>query len=318
MDEPAPYASRVIREPTSLLLRRSDRATRWRKRRLTRIQTTVRPGLLAIAASCFGIAAGAAGFAGSVAPAARAVSNGDSARLARSCQLAVAQIGRGPYWVGIALLDPANGKKVTLTKHVGWEDSGPVWSPDGTRIVFSRTTNGSRSFQLCVMRSDGRGVHRITGGRFNDRPSWSRNGKWIAFQSATAIELVRPDGGGRHTMPGTSLASHPAWSPDSSHLTFALGAYVWTARADGSRRARGRETAWSPERSTHRLRAARRRDRDDPGFGRRGTLSLARLGARMGSGLRPHRLHALAAKQRVPGLGDERHCHGWRTATGAA
>ena len=163
--------------------------------------------------------------------------------------LAVSQVSRSPYWVGIALVDPANGKKLTLTRHLGWEDSGPVWSPDGSRIVFSRTTNGSRSFALYVMRSDGRGVHRITSGRFDQRPAWSRTGRRIAFQSTKGVELVRPDGSGRRTVRGTSLASHPAWSPDGSHLAFSQGGYVWSARVDGSGRrrlARGREPAWSP------------------------------------------------------------------------
>jgi hypothetical protein len=60
----------------------------------------------------------------------------------------VSQIGCRPCWVGIAVITAATGKTVTLTRHVGWEDSGPAWCPDGSRIAFSRTTDGSRSFQI--------------------------------------------------------------------------------------------------------------------------------------------------------------------------
>jgi Tol biopolymer transport system component len=71
------------------------------------------------------------------------------------------------------------------------------------------------------MRVDGRGVRRIPGGQFGERPAWSADGKWIAFQSTSGIELARPDGSGRHSVRTTSFASYPAWSPDSRHLTFA-------------------------------------------------------------------------------------------------
>ena len=214
-----------------------------------RLISTVRSRPLTIGARGLVIAAATAVLAASVAPTAGSALGNRSASAAKSDLLAVSKIACKPCWVGIATINPANGKKATLTKHVGWEDNGPSWSPDGRRIAFSRTTNGFRSFQLYVMSSDGHNVHRITRGRFDERPAWAPNGKWIAFQSTSGIELVRPDGSGRHAVRGTAFASYPAWSPDSTHLTFAQGSYVWSARTDGGGRrrlTRGRDPEWSP------------------------------------------------------------------------
>jgi TolB protein len=49
----------------------------------------------------------------------------------------------------------------------------PAWSPDGKRIAFISDRDGND--QLFVMRADGTGVVRLTGGQGDkDTPSWGR------------------------------------------------------------------------------------------------------------------------------------------------
>ena len=191
------------------------------------------------------------------------VASGDARSQDREARIAVATAaGR------IALVD-ADGRRVaTLAGRAGWEDTDPAWSPDGTRIVFTRTKDGYRSFQIYVARADGSGARRITRGRFDFRPAWSPDGRWIAYQSVTGLRRVRPDGSGSRLVPHAGrFASDPAWTPDG-RIAYAFHAeepvdwpascrrpeehcgWVWTSRLDGSSRravVRGREPRWAPD-----------------------------------------------------------------------
>ena len=151
---------------------------------------------------------------------------------------------------GIVLVDPDGGNKRVLTDRRGWLDYSPAWSPDARRIAFTRTTDNYRSFHVYVMRADGRGVHRLTDGRFDESPDWSPDGRAIAYGSMRGIKIIRPDGSGKRGVTGTREAGDPAWSPDGRRLAFAQRGYVWTAKPNGRDRrriVRGREPDWSPD-----------------------------------------------------------------------
>ncbi len=73
------------------------------------------------------------------------------------------------------------------------ENSGPVWSPDGTGFAFTRNFGGEPA-QLHLVPSDGSGTPRLI--RPSDRPefadSWSRTGNLLAFtreESATGPDI---------------------------------------------------------------------------------------------------------------------------------
>src|SRR5580765_2493404 len=83
------------------------------------------------------------------------------------------------------------------------------WSPDGTKIAFTRTTacgDDCQTDELYVVNADGSNAHAIaTTTPTIESPAWSPDGRWIAFAMSTdagdggiqvAIWEVHPDGSG--------------------------------------------------------------------------------------------------------------------------
>ena len=126
--------------------------------------------------------------------------------------------------------------------------SPPRYSPDGTRLSFFDTTEGTSptgSGALFVMPSDGSADPvRITpwGYAFGDH-AWSPDGSWIVFQRPYGqLYLVRPDGSDLHRVPvelpsGTGVLN-PSWSPDGAWIVFSLqrsnGGGISMVRVDGT------------------------------------------------------------------------------------
>ncbi|MCS7080717.1 MAG: S9 family peptidase [Chloracidobacterium sp.] len=110
--------------------------------------------------------------------------------------------------------------------------TNPAISPDGRRIVFTRTftdkmTDRYRS-TLWMVESDGSRVRELTGQTYSARqPVWSPDGKRIAFiaeRDGTAqIHVLTPDTGDIVQL--THLEREPAdlcWSPDGTRLAFSM------------------------------------------------------------------------------------------------
>jgi Tol biopolymer transport system component len=70
------------------------------------------------------------------------------------------------------------------------------FSPSGRRVVYSRETGG-----LFTVALDGSGRRRLTGDGV--MPRWSPDGRWIAFQAGSRIDLIHPDGSDRHALVGS-------------------------------------------------------------------------------------------------------------------
>ena len=109
---------------------------------------------------------------------------------------------------------------------VGVFDSTPAWSPDGKWLSFSRNRfdlstgrfDWNRS-RLYVVRPDGRDLTPLAALSGSD-PSWSRDGKRIAFEDRGDLYFV--DAAGVHRLTNTRGVSEtsPSWSPDGSKLVF--------------------------------------------------------------------------------------------------
>jgi len=105
-------------------------------------------------------------------------------------------------------------------------DASPAWSPDGSRIAFTRKNEGSTD--IYVMDADGSNLVRRTNGNTNDAPSWSPDGAWIVFAGYAhggSMDVYRVRADVDDTSPISILArpgydAQPAWSPDGVRIAF--------------------------------------------------------------------------------------------------
>ncbi|HEY3055018.1 MAG TPA: winged helix-turn-helix domain-containing protein [Thermoanaerobaculia bacterium] len=108
--------------------------------------------------------------------------------------------------------------------------SFPAFSPDGSVLAYSSDAGGTTHI---YRRAIGGGDEmQVTDGNGEDQPSWSPDGKSIAFVSVRhgGIWIVPVAGG--EAVQLTTMGSRPAWSPDASEIAFQSGdliAYGWTA-----------------------------------------------------------------------------------------
>jgi Tol biopolymer transport system component len=144
----------------------------------------------------------------------------------------------------------------------------PSWSPDGTKIAFTRAEFGAGIY---IVNADGSNMRRISPTPATDvDPSWSPDGTKIVFNRvinpnanppSTDIMVMNADGSGRQTLlpANGDLNIEPRFSPDGKKIVFMsnhdrLHLQLFTINADGtkltqitSNPANHGDPVWSPD-----------------------------------------------------------------------
>jgi Tol biopolymer transport system component len=163
------------------------------------------------------------------------------------------RIGNG----AIMVVNP-DGSGLTRLSPSGGGDFFPVWSPDGTRMLFSILSG-----DLWVMNADGTGRAELARG-FISQYRWSPDGSRIAFlrERSTSQDtfedlwLMQADGSKEKRL--VTAATYPSWSPDGQRIAYASsdlndnGIHVINVNGTGDTRITpadvdGFETAWAPD-----------------------------------------------------------------------
>ncbi|MBI4420746.1 MAG: PD40 domain-containing protein, partial [Gemmatimonadetes bacterium] len=92
----------------------------------------------------------------------------------------------------------------------------PAWSPDGTKIAYTRSGTGGHP-QIYVMNADGSNQTNLSNNAANDaKPTWSPGGTKVAFHSTrdgnTEIYVMNADGSSQTRLTTTSASDEgPSW-----------------------------------------------------------------------------------------------------------
>jgi len=119
-------------------------------------------------------------------------------------------------------------------------DEGPVYSPDGSKIVFTRYgLRGWGIHDIFIMNADGSGTpEQITStGLARLSVKWSNDGQRLAFYyggagtSTNEIHIMNADGTNEVTVVSSAspqAAMNTYWSPDDKKLVYTMDDGIWT------------------------------------------------------------------------------------------
>lgn len=135
----------------------------------------------------------------------------------------------------------ADGSVDRLTNRSGVL-TAPEYSPDGSRITYTRWTPNSEKYQIMIMERNGNDQHNIPSIEGWD-PTWSPDGKHILFASdrngSVQLFAIREDG--KHLDQVSNLPAmrgRSDWSPDGQYIvTYSGEAWhreLYIMNADGS------------------------------------------------------------------------------------
>lgn len=98
------------------------------------------------------------------------------------------------------------------TNGAGKDNQAPSWSPRGDRIAFQSRIGGT--WQICTMSVDGAQVRQLTADGNNEDPSWSPDGRMLAYIKNGKLWIMEADGSNPRAL-GTASGSYSnvVWSP---------------------------------------------------------------------------------------------------------
>ena len=165
------------------------------------------------------------------------------------------KLGNSEIWVMNS--DGSGQTQLTNMRKDDADNKYPVWSPDGSKIVFwsNRLSDSHKGhyWEIYVMNANGKGESTLIV-NYTYFPegifSWSPDGSKIAFYSDFSpgknqdrdyeIYVVNADGTGQPIRLTNNIVNDrsPAWSPDGSKIAFEsdrIGMYkIWVMNADGT------------------------------------------------------------------------------------
>jgi eukaryotic-like serine/threonine-protein kinase len=116
-------------------------------------------------------------------------------------------------------LENGSAKRLTFDPAI---DSTPLWSPDGTRLVF--TSDREQKFNLYVKNADGSQEEKLIPQDGPDRfpEDWSRDGKYVLYQRGTDLWCVTfPELTVSVFLKAASAPSVTRFSPDGKWVAYA-------------------------------------------------------------------------------------------------
>jgi Tol biopolymer transport system component len=142
---------------------------------------------------------------------------------------------------GLVVVDVASRRTRVLAGTTRFGSGDPNWSRRGM-IAFARQRGRFKGYDLYTVRSDGRRLRRVARVHSAARPTWSPNGRRIAFLDfdPTAslnrwrIFVVRANGSGRRQVGAATTDLALDWSPDGTQLLWQNAPNrIVVGRADG-------------------------------------------------------------------------------------